>query len=312
MKRLLLLYYSQSGDVARIAEEFALPFRDLPDVEVIVRQIEPVPPYPFPWGTLTRLLSVFPECQRGGGASIRPLGLDPGEKFDLVILAYQVWHLAPSLPIQGFFKSADAQLLRGARVITLCVCRNMWHSGSETMKRMLREAGALHLDNVVVSHQGPPFATFVSVPRLLLYGKRDGLWGIFPPAEVSRQDIERVQRLGQAASEKLRQREDWPCHSLLTGVGAVRVKRRYVIPELFGWYTYRFCADGVLLATRYGPLARRLAIYVFVAMLLSMIFVGIPFVLLGMLIVYPLLYRSIERYAVRLAEPSGEAGNVAK
>ena len=115
MKRLLLLYYSQSGDVARIAEEFALPFRDLPDVEVVVRQIEPVPPYPFPWGTLTRLLSVFPECQRGGGASIRPLGLDPGEKFDLVILAYQVWHLAPSLPIQGFFKSADAQLLRGAR-----------------------------------------------------------------------------------------------------------------------------------------------------------------------------------------------------
>ena len=49
------------------------------------------------------------------------------EQFDLVILAYQVWYLAPSGPITAFLKSeAGRRLLHGRPVVTVIACRNMW------------------------------------------------------------------------------------------------------------------------------------------------------------------------------------------
>lgn len=308
MKRILLLYYSQTGDAAEIARTFIAPLAEVPDVEVVTESIEPVQPFPFPWGSLRRLLSVFPECQQGQGCAVRPLAIDRSRPFDLVVLAYQVWHLAPSLPVQGFLKSPDAAVLNGTRVITLCVCRSMWHAGSETMKRLLREAGAVHLDNVVVSHQGPVFATFVSVPRLLLFGKRDRAWGIFPPAGVSQADLDRVRRLGSVVVDRLKKSPgDWPCESLLRGVGAVQVKRRYVIPELMGLAICRFWARFALWAGRFGSLPRRLAEYGYIAMLLSMILCGMPVTLVLLLLATPFTHRWVERYAAVLAAPSGEA-----
>ena len=306
-KRILVVYYSQTGDVAEIMTRFIEPIRRLPDVDVTVQCLQPVEPYPFPWGSLTRLASVFPECHRGGGKGIRPLSIGRGDSFDLVILAYQVWFLAPSLPIQDFFKSEYSEVLRGARVITLCVNRNMWHSGSEAMKQLLRDAGALHLDNVVVTHQGPPFATFISVPRFLLSGKRESLWGIFPPAELGQQDLDRAQRLGTAVADQLRGQNDRPTQPLLSGKGAVHVVRRTIVPELLAWYAYQASASFVLFAGRAGQWARQLAIRLFLLVLLLAIFVGVPFMLLGTLVFYPFVFRSIRRYAIRLSEPSGEA-----
>ena len=307
-KRILVVYYSQSGDVAKILETFVAPIKNLPNVELVVERVEPREPYPFPWRTLTRLLSVFPECHRGGGTGIRPLSIQADPPFDLVILAYQVWFLAPSLPIQDFLRSEHARVLRNARVITLCVSRNMWHSGSETMKQMLRHAGALHLDNIVVNHQGPPWATFVSVPRLLLTGKRDRFLGVFPPAEVGSQDLDRVRRLGEATADRLRRSgDDWPTGPLLKGMGAVHVNPRYIVPELVGWYLYQAGTGAVLFAERFGRWGRWLAIRLFAASLLAAVLMGVPLILLTVLVSYPFVSRSISRYALRLAEPSGEA-----
>ena len=310
MKRILLLYYSQTGDASEIARTFIGPLADMSGVEIATQSIEPIQPFPFPWGSLRRLLSVFPECQIGQGCTVQPLAIDHTRPFDLVVLAYQVWHLAPSLPVQGFLKSPDAAILDGKRVVTLCVCRSMWHAGSETMKRLLHEAGAVHLDNVVVSHQGPVFATFVSVPRLLLFGKRDRAWGIFPPAGVSQADLDRVRRLGSVVAERLKQApNDWPRESLLRGVGAVQVKRRYVIPELIGLAICRFWARLVLWAGRFGSVPRRLAEYGYMAMLLSMVLCGMPVTLLLLLLASPFTHRWVECRAAVLAAPSGEGND---
>jgi hypothetical protein len=187
-KRVLVLEYSQSGDVTKVADAFARPLCR-PGVEVHRESIRPVTPFPYPWGGLQRLFSIFPECFLGPAGAIQPPAFRPEDRFDLVVLSYQVWHLCPSIPVQAFLHSDHARVLRGVPVITLCVSRNMWHSASEAMKQALRDLGAVHLDNVVVTHQGPALATFVSVPRALLYGKRDRLWGIFPPADLGRPEL---------------------------------------------------------------------------------------------------------------------------
>jgi hypothetical protein len=303
MKRILVLEYSQSGDVTKVANAFTHPLQR-PGVELRRECLQPIVAYPYPWRSLGRLFSVFPECFLGPAEDILPPVFSLDERFDLVVLAYQVWYLNPSLPIQAFLRSEHARVLRDTPVITLCVSRAMWHSASETMKQMLRDARAVHIDNVVITHPGPPFSTFVSVPRALLVGKKDRLWGIFPPAELDARELDRCARLGAAVAERLdKLRPPYP--SLLAGLGAVEVKRRYIVPERTAWYLYRVVAPLVGRRGERDERSRQLALYVFMAGVLALICAGLPLCLVTVFVLYPVLGGRIARYARRLAEPSG-------
>ncbi len=305
MKRILVVYYSQAGDAAAAAEAFAKPLRDA-DATVVMEQIRPTVEYPFPWRTFGRFFDVFPESVLGLPPAIHPMSFGPDQRFDLVVLVYQIWFLAPSLPVQGFLQSEYAKVLNDTKVITICVNRKMWHSGSETTKAALRRLRAIHLDNVVVTYQGPPWTTFVTVVRYLLHGKRDRLWGIFPMAGVGDEEVARLEHLGAVVAGQLDSLDGPSAEPLLKGQGAVEVLHRSVVPELVGWYGYHPWARLVLLAGRFGGWARRLAIYLFMVYVFALVLVCLP---VG-LILSPLLYlftnRSVSRYARRLAEPSGE------
>lgn len=301
---MLVIYYSQSGDVAQVAESFAEPLRRA-GAETVLEPISSTADYPYPWKNLVRLYSVFPECVLGVAPEIHAPSFTPEDHFDLIVLAYPVWHLAPALPVQGFLRSEFARPMIGADVVTLCVSRNMWHSASETMKKMLADLGARHVDNAVVTHQGPGWATFVSVPRALLYGKRDRLWGIFPPAVIGDGDLARVARFGQAVADRLGHPHDPSDRAMLKGLGAVRVRIRSAFPEMIGFWVYRRGARLVLRAGRFGRWIRQVAILAFVLFMVVVIVLGIPLVVLAILILYPFLGRQMRRYATRLAEPSG-------
>jgi hypothetical protein len=95
-------------------------------------------------------------------------------------------------------------------------------------------------------------------------------------------------------------------HSLLCGLGAVRVDRRTLIPELLGWYWFRACARGLHRLGRLGRGVRRAGVYLFVVSLVLAIVVGIPLTMAVRLLLYPLVKRWTASYARRLAEPSGE------
>jgi hypothetical protein len=303
--RILVLCYSQSGDVAKITENFCHPLKRLAGVELITEQLWPKQDYPFPWRTLARLMAIFPECQLGLGNGLRPLSIGSDERFDLVIIAFQVWHLAPSLPMQDLFKSDYAGLLKQTPVVTICVSRNMWHSASERMKRLLQDAGAIHLDNVVVTHQGPPMATLVSVPRLLLFGKRDRLFGVFPAAEISEAELTRVQRLGTALARQLFKSVPTLNHAMLWGQGAVTVNKRFILAELIGAPIYLALARLVLYCEKFGPGVRQAALYGCTLLLVISIVTVVPLTMLLTLLAYPFAARRLEDYAARLAEPSG-------
>jgi hypothetical protein len=273
-------------------------------VDLCREALGPIEDYPYPWRSLDRLFSVFPECFLGPAHGIHPPAFASDERFDLIVLAYQVWYLNPSLPIQAFLRSEHARVLRDTPVITLCVSRAMWHSASERMKQMLRAAGAIHVDNVVITHPGPPFTTFVSVPRALLVGKKDRLWRIFPPAEMDARELARCERLGAVVAERLDELQS-PYRSLLAGLGAVEVKRRYIVPERTAWYLYRGVARLVGRKEERGERSRQMALYVFMVGVLSLICIGLPLCLIMVFLLYPVLGDRIARYARRLAEPSG-------
>ncbi|PMB01512.1 hypothetical protein CEN49_27515 [Fischerella thermalis CCMEE 5273] len=303
MKRVLVVYYSQSGDVTRAVESFT-KFLQTPEVELTWECIRPKDNYPLPW-SLYKFFDVFPECVNGEPPEIYPPKFGNDEKFDLIILAYQVWFLAPSLPIQGFLKSKYAKVLQNTKVITLVVCRNMWHSASETMKKMIAEVGGIHIDNVVLTHQGPPLATFITTPRLLLTGKKNRFLGVLPAAGVRDEDIYALSRFGKQIANNLAALSDSSRQPMLQGLGAVEVNQRYVIPEFIGRLVYRPWAKIARFFGKQGSWSRIPIVCIFAVQLIF----AIPIVLIVSTAVQflfaPLIHKKIASYVELLKSPSG-------
>jgi hypothetical protein len=302
--RLLMIHFSQSGDGAKVADALAESLQG-PGVRIDRECIRPVEPYPFPWRSVFRFFNVLPECHLGPAPAIRPPAFDTAVDYDLVVLVYPVWFLCPSLPVQGFLNSPAASVLWGRKVLTVSVSRNMWQSASEAIKFRLRALWAHQIDNIVVTHQGPPWATFITAPRLLLYGKKDAFWKVFPAAGLAEAELDRVRRLGGLLRDRLPLLRRWP-QSLLRGAGAVTVNRRYLLPELLGWYVFRGWAHLLKLLGRLGPAVRYAGIAAFILFLATAVVVGIPVVVLVSTVLYPLVRALTRKYAERLAEPSGE------
>src|SRR6056297_2875533 len=127
MKRILIVYYTQSGQLRDIAEHFISPFKESDDYSIEWLQLEPENDYPFPWTGYT-FFDAFPESVLKHPCRLKPIpGEIAGTKYDLVVLAYQVWYMSPSIPVTAFLQSDKGkELLKDTPVITLIGSRNMW------------------------------------------------------------------------------------------------------------------------------------------------------------------------------------------
>src|SRR4030042_4041934 len=115
MTRILVWYYSQTGQLTRSVQSMLSPLAGRADVEIVWQSLEPVEPFPFPWGFM-RFFDTFPECVALDPPPIRPVSFGKEARFDLVVWAYQVWFLSPSLPVTAFLKSAAAAVLKDTPV----------------------------------------------------------------------------------------------------------------------------------------------------------------------------------------------------
>lgn len=305
MTRILVLYYSQTGQLTSALESMLRPLAGRADVEIVRQNLEPVEPFPFPW-PFFRFLDTFPESVYLDGPPLKPLAIRPDERFDLVILAYQVWFLSPSLPVSAFLQSEAAQVLKDTPVITFIACRNMWLSAQEKVKELLAARGARLIDNVVLVDQGPPWATFVTTPRWLLTGKKDGFWGIFPPAGVSAADIAAAERFGRALADAL-PRVKSASGPLLAGLGAVKVNPGYIAGERIARRS--FLVWGRLLRA-IGPVGhpvRQLVLVVYAVFLITMILTVMPVSIIVRALLRPFLRRRLDAEVARLEAPSGSS-----
>ncbi len=152
--RAVVYLYSQTGQLREVAEALTAPLVargwDIRWVDV-----QPRVAFPFPW-PIRRFFGVFP-------AAVDPEALvelaEPAGGFEtgpeeLAILAYQVWYLAPSLPIRSLLK-AHPEAFRNRRVVSLIACRNMWYSAAIEVSGLLRSAGARSVEVVATTDTRP-------------------------------------------------------------------------------------------------------------------------------------------------------------
>lgn len=307
-KRILVLYYSQTGQLTSAARSMMRPLEDDAGLEFDItwENLQLEKPYPFPWPFL-EFFNVFPESVHLIAPAMKSVSFAKDSRFDLIILAYQVWFLSPSLPITGFLKSEGAAVLRDTPVITLIVCRNMWLNAQEKVKVLLKAAGARHIDNAVLVDQGPPLATFVTTPRWLLTGRKNGFWGVFPPAGVSGSDIADASRFGRAIVVALKSNASSPYGSMLSGLGAVKVNPNYIASERVAHRSFYIWGKLLLALGPRESRIRKAALCVYVVFLLFMILTVVPLGIIMRVLLKPFIRRSLEKEVSRLEEPSGSS-----
>ncbi len=306
-KKVLVVHYSQTGQLTKVVNSVCSKLATN-HITIVHEYLRPKSSYPFPW-PIFRFFDVFPESVYQDPPELAPLQVDSHEKFDLIILAYQVWFLAPALPITAFLKSPQASmLLRDRPVVTLIACRNMWLMAQEKMKILLKNCGAKLRDNIVLIDPGPSLTTFITTPRWLLSGNKGKVGGVFPPAGVSDSDITSASRFGKALAEALRNDLELRDAPMLTGLKAATVNPKLIASEKVGNRSFMIWGRILRKAGKPGDLSRKPILLIYICFLVCLIITVVPITMLVKSLLRPLLQNKLNREKAYFELPSGSGG----
>ncbi|MCL2644101.1 MAG: dialkylresorcinol condensing enzyme [Betaproteobacteria bacterium] len=306
MKNILIVSYSQSGQLANIVSALALPL-ETGGVRVHHEVLQPEPAFPFPWPFFT-FFDAFPESVCLDPRPNKPLAVPDGAAFDLVILAWTVWYLSPSQPMTAFLQSAEGKrLMKGKPVVSLVACRNMWFSAFDTLKTLIAEAGGRLVDHVALTDESPAMLTFITTPRWMLTGRRDRFLGM-PPAGISARQTSGVARFGVALAEALARDEEKSGQSMLGGLGAVKAEPHLIMSERSGLRAFRVWSKLIRFCGRAGQWRRVPALMLFVVYLVTVIVTIVPLYFVLQRLTAPLFARRTEAVIRHYEQPSGADG----
>ena len=305
MKRVLCVYFSQTGQLEDIARSLTTPLASSDQIDLVMAELKPVNAFPFPW-PFTTFFNTFPETVYSDPIEIEPLPFSNDElaSFDLVILAYQVWFLSPALPIASFMQSRQAaMLLKNKPVVTVIGCRNMWLMAQESMKAKIAELGGRLIGNISLTDSAGAAMSFISTPLWLLTGKK-GPVGPIPAAGVSEHKIRAARRFGDAIVTALKKPNglDSP---LFKGLGAVEIHENLIASEKMARRGFLLWGRLIRFIGRKAPWLRKPVVYLYVVYLVTLILTLVPISALIKKLLSPLLKKRIQQQIDYFAQPSG-------
>jgi len=186
-KKVLAVFYTQSGQLASIIDHFTRPLLDAgASVEKV--QISPGTAYPFPWSGKS-FFAVMPDSVNQVPGPLEPFSFKE-PSYDLIILGYQAWFLSPSIPANSILNDPRFKAIaKNCPIITITGARNMWISAMEKIKPTLRNLGAKLVGNIALVDRHHNFVSFVTIFHWMFKGKKDRYLNIFPKPGVSDKDI---------------------------------------------------------------------------------------------------------------------------
>ncbi len=302
MKKVLVLYYSQSGQLKSVVDSFISKLND-DDIIVDVKSIEPTTSYPYPW-SFYEFFDEFPDAARMRGCEVKKLE-NLEDDYDLIVLGYTIWFLAPSSPIVGFLKSSQAKkIFKDKPVVTLIACRDMWVMAQEKVKKLLSSVDAKLIDNVALTDQGKGIYSFATTPRWLLSGKKDAFW-IFPPAGILQKDIDDASRFGQRLNEALKQDKEKEGKPLLKNLNAVCVNGKLIASEMIGTRSFYIWSKIIDFCGKKKTISRKIAITVYAVFLALMVFTVVPINIIVRKILNSFQKDKLKELEKKYEEPSG-------
>ena len=224
MKNVLVIFYSQSGQLETIARNIAKPFLNSKEINVVFYEIQMEKPFPFPWNK-TSFFDVFPESFLQIPSQLKPI---PSEildtKFDLILLHFQVWYLSPSIPINSFLKSKEAKiLLNETPVVTISGSRNMWITAQEKVKALLNQNNAQLKGNIALVDRVGNLISVITIVEWMFSGVKKKYLGIFPLPGVSEKDIIEADKFGEVILSRLIENNLDGIQKKLVAIDAVKI-----------------------------------------------------------------------------------------
>jgi len=286
MKEVLVVYYSQTGQLFDILEQVTSTLQN-EEVNITFHEILPERSYRFPWKG-PEFYDTFPESFLQIPEPLKEASNEVLDRtYDLVILGYQVWFLTPSIPINSFLKTDVAKkLLNNTPVITIIGCRNMWIMAQEKMKRLLHECGANLVGNIALTDRNINHVSVITIQHWLFGGKKTRYLGFFPKPGVSDEDIQSASKFGLPIQEALLQNSYGALQDKLLTLDAVRIKPFLVTTDTRANILFSKWAN--LIIKKGGPKApeRQKWLVLFKYYLLFAIWVIAPIVFIVFLLTY--------------------------
>ncbi len=297
MKKILVVHYSQTGQLTRLVDSVIQPVCHSSEIDVTHLQIELNQPYPFPWPFM-RFFDEIPTCNLEQTPVLDTTDWPDSADFDLVLLAYQVWYLSPSPPMTAFLKTNEAtQVLKGCPVITLIGCRNMWVMAHEIMKKKLKALGADYLGNIAVVDQGNAFASVITTPRWMFTGRKGRFLKIFPPAGIAQDVIDASSRFGVLIRDALLDGRIARRVPILKGENRAYINPRLLLAERTGKRVFLFWSRLFNAAGPSGSIGRKTVVSLFLVFFIPLLIVMIPVRMCLLFVLWPLLKKRLTKEA---------------
>ena len=271
--RVLVLYYSQTGQLRNIIDNILLDVKD--KLDITYASIEPVTPFPFPWNPDV-FFDAMPETVMHTPPPVKPL---PDEiinaDYDLVIFGHQPWFLNPSMPVTAFLQSPSAKVLANKKVITVIGARNMWLHAQEKVKQYLLKLNATLVGNIALVDTKPNIISTLTVIRWAMKGQKEAS-GMLPDAGVQKADIEKAQRYGMPIYRHLEDNKLETLQQELILLGAIQLKPGLVLLENTGITNFRKWSKFIREKGGPGDMNRAGRVNLFKRLLIVAIFILSP------------------------------------
>ena len=297
MKNVLVVYYSQSGQLLEIAKNVTKDLENSQEVNLTYYEIKLKENFPFPW-TKDEFYDAFPETFLQIPSELTDLD-NPvlKQKYDLVILAYQVWYLSPAIPINSFLKNTVAkELLKETPIITLIGARNMWIQAQEKVKRLLVDCNANLVGHIALVDRHINHVSVITIVHWMFNGdKNKRFLGFFPKPGVSQKDIDESIKFSPAILNHLLLGKYEALQNNLLAMDAVKIKPFLVLVDKRANVIFSKWANYIHGKGRAKGTERRSLVMMFSRYLMFAIWFIAPIVFVLFLLTYVPLIGKIKR-----------------
>lgn len=266
-KKILVIYYTQSGQLEDILNNFTAPLTEAGNIVEKVR-VHVADDYPFPWNGKA-FFSVMPDCVLSVPAVLKPFQLKEN-KYDLIILGYQAWFLSPSIPVNSILQDPSVKaVLKDTPVVAITGARNMWISAMQRIKKILKDSEANLVGSIALVDKHHNFISFITIFYWMFKAKKDRWLGIFPKPGVADADILNTSHYGATVQNHLAV-ESWAgLQGELIQQKAIEVKYNLMFIESKASKIFAIWANIIVKKKKRGPWLVAFKYYLLIALFIA-------------------------------------------
>lgn len=278
MKKVLVIYFTQTGQAKQALDAVLKPFEENTNYQLDHLLVKPKKTFPYPW-SYTQFFDAFPETVNGIACELEPISIDPNTNYDLVVIAYQPWFLSVCIPINSFLQTPEAkQLLANKPVVTIINCRNMWLGAQEKMKKHLLALNAKLVGNITFVDRSANLVSLVTVLAYVLKGTKENFMGIFPKYGVTEKDLVHAPVYGKIILNNLEHNGLENIQPELNKEGALDIRGNLLLMEGRGRALFPLYANYISKKGTQGSEQRRTRVRIFGIVLPTAILILSPII----------------------------------